>query len=156
MAITLTVQRCLPASAAAVFALITDGARFPFPGYGPISAIKTVVLDAPLAVGSTRQIHNADGTVLTERITALDPPVRHAYELSGFSAPFSWLVRLGEADWTLQATEGGTLVRWSYRFSLTSPIVYPLSAPLLKIFMRRAMQRCLAAMSSLLSPDRPH
>ena len=83
-------------------------------------AIKAVVLDAPLAVGSTRQIHNADGTVLTERITVLDPPFRHAYELTGFSAPFSWLVRLGDADWTLQATEAGTLVRWRYDFSLTS------------------------------------
>ncbi len=155
MAITLIVERCLPASATDVFALVTDGARFPFPGYGPISAIKAVVLDAPLAVGSTRQIHNADGTVLTERITVLDPPFRHAYELTGFSAPFSWLVRLGDADWTLQATEAGTMVRWRYDFSLTSPLVYPVCAPLLRIFMRRAMQRCLAAMADLLSPDRP-
>lgn len=156
MAITIISERSLPASAADVFALITDGARFPFPGYGPISAIKAVVLDAPLAVGSTRQIHNADGTVLSERITALEAPVRHAYELTGFSAPFSWLVRLGEADWTLQATESGTLVRWRYDFSLTSPWVYPVCAPLLKIFMRRAMERCLSAMAGLLSPDCPH
>jgi hypothetical protein len=153
MPITITVQRTMPASAAAAFALTIDPARFPFPGYGPIAAIGKVVLDAPLAVGSLRRIHNADGTVLTERVTVLEPPRRHAYELSGFTAPFSWLVRLGEAEWRVEPVDGGAAVTWRYRFTLTSFLAYPVAAVLLAVFMRGAMNRCLAAMAAILAAD---
>lgn len=151
MPITITVQRHIPASATEVYALATDAARFPFPGDGPIAAVRTITLDAPLAVGSTRQIHNADGSVLTERVTVLDAPTRHAYELSGFVVPFSWLVQLGEADWQLRPADGGTDVTWSYRFTLTTALAWPLAAPLLQVFMRRAMARSLAAMAAILA-----
>jgi Polyketide cyclase / dehydrase and lipid transport len=153
MLVSLVADRFLPAPAAAVFALITDGARFPFPGFGPIAAIGDVRLDAPLAVGSTRRVHNTDGTVLTERVTVLDPPHRHAYELSGFVAPFSWLVMRGEAEWSLAETPAGTSVSWHYDFTLTSPLAWPIGAPLLNFFMHGAMERCLAAMATALAAE---
>jgi uncharacterized protein YndB with AHSA1/START domain len=153
MIVSLVVDRFLPAPAAAVYALITDGARFPFPGFGPIAAIREVRLDAPLAVGSTRRVHNADGTVLTERVTALDPPHHHAYELTGFVAPFSWLVTRGDAEWSLTDTEAGTSVSWHYDFTLTSPLAWPLCAPLLNFFMHGAMERCLSAMARVLAAE---
>ncbi len=151
MPITITVQRHLPASATEVFALAVDPARFPFPGYGPIAAVRTITLDASLAVGSTRKIHNADGSVLTETVTVLDAPRHHAYELSGFVAPFAWLVQLGEADWRLRPAGDGTDVTWTYRFTLASALAWPLAAPLLHVFMQRAMARSLAAMAAIVS-----
>jgi len=38
-------------------------------------------------------------------------------------------------------------VSWDYAFTLTSVFAWPLAAPLLHIFMRGAMRRCLAAMA---------
>jgi uncharacterized protein YndB with AHSA1/START domain len=135
-----------------VFALALDPQRFPaaFRGHGPIPSIQRITLHAPPAVGSTRELENSDGSRPQERITALDPPHRHAYTLSGLRAPFSWLVRAGHAEWTLEAVAAGTAVRWRYRFELTHPLAWPLAWPLLGIFMRGAMQRCLLAMAEML------
>jgi uncharacterized protein YndB with AHSA1/START domain len=140
-----------------VFDLTVDPLRFPrtFVGYGPISAIRAIVLEGDLAVGAQRRIENADGSVLRERVDALDPPHRHAYTLSGFAPPFSWLVRSGEADWTFQANGGDTLVVWRYDFILTSPLAYPFAALVVTVFMRRAMQRCLQNMAQTLAEERP-
>ncbi|HMB56514.1 MAG TPA: SRPBCC family protein [Arenimonas sp.] len=152
MKIQLQAQREIAAPAMAAYLLCIDAKRFPslFHGCGPISAIREVTLDAPLAIGSTRRIHNADGSVLSERITALDPPSRHAYVLSGFTAPFSWLVKLGEADWRIANTETGAGITWNYTFTLSSPLAWPVCLPLLKIFMQGAMRRCLDAMANTL------
>lgn len=153
MRIMCRAEQTMPCAPDAVFALMVDPDRFPsmFEGYGPIPAIRSVTLDTPLAVGATRRIHNTDGTTLTEQVTALDRPVRHAYTLGGFRPPFSWLVTRGESDWTLSAQASGTHVRWIYDFTLTSALVYPLAAVLLKFFMGRAMQRCLDNMARLLA-----
>ncbi|KFN42808.1 SRPBCC family protein [Arenimonas oryziterrae] len=154
MQIHLQAHRQIHAPATAAYALCIDAERFPsvFPGYGPISAVRAVVLDvdAPLAVGSTRRVYNADGSILSERVTALEAPSRHAYALTGFSAPFSWLVTLGEADWRITETAGVSDVTWRYTFTLTSPLAYPLCLPLLKLFMQGAMRRCLDAMAQAL------
>jgi hypothetical protein len=152
MQITCQAERPMRCSAAAAFALLTDHQRFPlvFTGYGPIAALRSVSLDAPLAVGATRRVHGADGSTLTETITALDPPRHHAYVLSGFRPPFSWLVRRGEADWLVTAGSATTFVRWDYVFTLTSAVIYPLAAPLLRVFMTGAMRRCLDNMARLL------
>lgn len=139
-----------------VFALCTDAQRFPavFPGYGPIPAIRRVSLDGPLAVGSRRKIHNSDGSVLDETISVLQPPQRHAYRLSGFRAPFAWLVRQGEADWQLQADGEGCNVEWTYRFEPASALARPFATLLLRGFMQPAMQRCLACMQESLATPR--
>lgn len=141
----------------AVFALALDPARFPefFTGYGPIPAVRSVIPHAPPAAGSTREIHNGDGSRLSERITVLDPPRRHAYTLTGLRPPFAWLVRAGHADWRFEPAGTGTRISWHYRWELSSPLAWPVAAPLLRLCMRRAMARCLAAMAAGFSPPHP-
>lgn len=156
MRILCTARRAIPCPASVAFELSLDPERFPplFQGYGPIPAISSIEMQSPLTVSSTRRIHNADGTVLTEQVTGLDPPSRHRYSLTGFRAPFSWLVRRGEAEWNFTADASKTQVQWNYEFVLTSVLAYPIAVVLLRVFMRRAMQRCLDNMAqSLASPS---
>ncbi len=152
-------EKIFPSDTQAAFDLIVDAQRFPgtFVGYGLIPSIRAIVLETPLAVGAIRRIHNSDGSVLTEHVTVLDAPTRHAYVLSDFRAPFAWLVNKGEADWRVSAADSGCNVRWSYTFTLTSIWIYPLATLLLRVFMQRAMQRCLDNMANLLAnaPDEP-
>jgi uncharacterized protein YndB with AHSA1/START domain len=151
MAVHLSAERRFAAPVDAVFALSVDPQRFPaaFTGLGPIPALTSILPDAPAAVGSTRQLTSADGSQLTERIVAWEPPHRHRYVLSGFAAPLAWLVRAGTAEWRLSGRDGGTDVHWTYDFELTTPLAWPLAAPLLKIFMQGAMKRCLDNLSAL-------
>lgn len=149
MGIELRIERTINAPAVAVFSLALDAARFPatFRGCGPIPGLRRITAQAPSAVGSTRIVESSDGSVLTERITALDPPHRHAYALSGLRPPLAWLASGGDADWTFSAAGDATRVSWRYTFALTSAFAWPLAAPLLHVFMRGAMRRCLAAMA---------
>jgi hypothetical protein len=153
MSIVLVAQHRFNHSADEVFALCIDAERFPqtFVGYGPIPALRRIVLHGPLAIGSEREVHSSDGSVLRERVTALQPPLHHAYTLSGFRAPLGWLVRAGHADWQLQPLQNGTLVTWSYRFDATATLAQPIAALLLRRCMQPAMQRCLQRMDALLS-----
>ncbi|OGT59686.1 MAG: hypothetical protein A3E01_04280 [Gammaproteobacteria bacterium RIFCSPHIGHO2_12_FULL_63_22] len=139
------------------FAMTVDPVRFPefFTGYGPIAGIESVIVDAPLRPGSIRRVLSKDGSQLSEAVTVLDPPLRHAYVLTGFGRPFSWLVRRGEADWTATASGDGTRLRWDYHFTLASPFAWPLAWPLLKICMTGAMRRCLANMAAAHAQPRP-
>jgi hypothetical protein len=157
MHVDLRARARVPATRDAAFALTLDPVRFPatFRGYGPIPAIHHITLHAAPAVGATRELRNRDGSRPLERITALEPPSRHAYELTGIAAPFSWLVRRGLADWRFAPHEGGTLVDWHYRFELTHPLAWIAAAPLLRAFMRPAMRRCLDAMSQALRDAPP-
>lgn len=157
MTIVLVAQHRFDHAADAVFALSVDPRRFPiaFRGYGPIPAIREIVPDGnPLGVGSTRAIHNGDGSVLHEQVTALQAPLHHAYTLTGFRAPFAWLVTAGHADWQLQPLQHGALVTWIYRFEPTTARARPLAALLLRRCMQPAMQRCLARMDALLGESR--
>ena len=157
MRITCQAQQTMPCAPAAAFALMVDPERFPatFVGYGPIPGIRAVTLDGPLAVGATRRIHNDDGSILVETITALEAPTHHAYTLGGFRPPFSWLVRRGEADWSLHAGPSSSRVCWRYRFDVTHAWAYPLAALLLRLFMARAMRRCLDNMARMLEVPAP-
>ena len=152
MAVHLAADRWFDAPPDAVFALSVDPARFPalFAGMGPIPALTRITPDAPSAVGATRQVVSADGSNLTERIVAWDPPRLHRYVLSGFAAPLAWLVRAGTAEWRFADRDGGTAGAWTYDFELTSPAAWPLAAPLLKVFMQGAMRRCLGRMGTTL------
>lgn len=150
-------QRC-PGTIEQVFRCSVDPIGFPtlFRGFGPIPALTRIELDQPLGAGVTRHVHSADGAVMLESVRMYDPPYRHAYTLLGIKAPLSWLVSAGHADWRFDSSELGTLVHWHYRFELTSPIVWPLAFPLLRLFMLTAMQRCLYALAhqSQLPPER--
>ena len=116
-----------------------------FPGYGLIPRIDQITLEAgdELREGSVRLIHNGDGSVLRERVDVLKRPEAHAYNLHGFVFPFSLLVREAVGAWSFHARGTGTHVVWNYQFVLTSPLAWPLAAPIIKIFFRGAMARCL-------------
>ncbi|MGH8104700.1 MAG: SRPBCC family protein [Arenimonas sp.] len=141
-----------------IFELMVDDANFPgcFTGFGLIPAIRSIRLAEPLAVGVVRHIYNADNSVLVEKISLLEKPHRHSYTLSGFQAPFSWLVKQGESDWQLNKTASGTRVNWTYEFTLTSFLVYPFCFVLLKFFMQKAMHRCLRNMDTYCNDNRKH
>lgn len=148
-------SRALPCTPERAFANCVDSERFPgwFRGYGPIAGIDHIESDGPPRPGGRRTVYNADGSVLHECITELTAPERHAYTLEGFRPPFSWLVRRGEALWSIAPELAGSNVRWSYRFTLTSPLVWPLAKPLLAYFMTAAMTRCLHNMARNLAPE---
>lgn len=137
------------------FAACVDAEHFAewFTGYGPIMAIARIASDGPPRVGGYRVVHNVDGSALRETITELQPPQRHRYTLEGFRWPFSWLVRSGDALWTISPTATGARIVWHYRFSLTSVVVWPLAKPLLALFMTGAMRRCLDNMARALAPE---
>lgn len=154
MQLLITAERRIDAPPAAVYALSLDAERFPalFRGFGPIPSLRRITPHAPSAVGSTREVESSDGSRLTERITALDPDTRHAYTLTGLRPPLAWLARAGHADWRFAPVGGGSMVSWTYRFELTSPLAWPLAWPVLNGAMRVAMQRCLDAMQAKLAP----
>ncbi len=156
MKIICSAARTFNSEPAPIFELMVDAASFPgcFTGYGLIPAIVSIGLTEPLAVGVIRHIYNADHSVLIEKVTLLDKPNRHCYTLSGFKAPFSWLVRRGESDWQLSEQERGTYVRWTYEFTLTTFFLYPMCFILLKFFMQGAMRRCLKNMSDMLDASK--
>ena len=156
MKIICSAARTFNSEPAPIFELMVDAAGFPgcFTGYGLIPAIRSIRLAEPLAVGVIRHIYNADNSVLIEKVTLLDRPNRHRYTLSGFQAPFSWLVCLGESDWQLSKQESGTDVRWTYEFTLSTFLLYPVCFILLKFFMQGAMQRCLENMFDILNASK--
>ena len=150
MQVRLSVQQLFADAPASVFARSIDPRRFvaAFRGAGPIPALTKIELLGEPALGAQRAVHSSDGAVLHERITAFEPGARHAYQLSRLRPPLAWLVRKGEADWRFALSpDGGTDVRWDYLFTLTTPVVWPLAAPLLKLFMQRAMRECLQALA---------
>lgn len=156
MHVDLSADAVIQAPPAAVFALSIDPERFPstFVGFGPVPPLRRIVPHAPPALGSTRDVEGADGAFMLERITGFDPPQHHAYVLTRLKAPLRWLAREGHADWRFTPHRGGTEVRWTYRFVLTSALAWPLAFPILRVFMQGAMQRCLREFARTLEATR--
>ncbi len=138
-----------------VFALATDSTGFAptFTGFGPIPAILAIHPDGPMRLGAERSVHNSDGSVLSECTSAIDPPHRHDYRLSGFRPPFSWLIGSAQASWRISALGNGARVDWSYSFGLRSVLAWPVAKPLISVCMATAMHRCLANMARLLDAE---
>lgn len=104
---------------------------------GPFAGITRVEMreGQTLCTGAKRRIHMTDGTVLDEVILDYDPPRRHRYGWRGGAKfPFSLVVRAGTGNWEFTDADGGTNIVWSYTFELTSPLVYPLAAPIAWLF----------------------
>ena len=148
MRLTVSAERSLPCTPDVAFELATNPDKFPafFTGFGPVRGVSGIRLHSALAKGSQRRVHLVDGTVLTERVTEHDPPVRHGYPLTGFRPPMAWLGDRGEALWSFAGHEFGARVRWDYEFTLARPWLAPVAAIVLHLFMRRAMHRCLKNM----------
>lgn len=119
---------------------------------GPIAGVaKAEMIDAPAPkTGARRRIHMTDGSAIEELLVAFERPTRHRYRwLNRPAPPFSWLVRGGEGDWTFTPSDGGTSIVWVYSFDLTTPLAYPLAAPIALLF-RRWMTRGLVRIRAVL------
>lgn len=149
MLVRISARQWCPTPVPSTFARAVDPNGFPalFRGFGPIPGLTRIELNQPLSAGVVRLVHSTDGAVMQETVTRHQPPDRHAYTLSGIRPPLSWLVSAGDADWQFQARDSGTEVRWTYSFRLTTPFVWPLAFPLLRLFMATAMKRCLRALA---------
>jgi uncharacterized protein YndB with AHSA1/START domain len=129
----------------AVFDVATDPARIPglMKKLGPIPG----VLGIDPETGSTRAVRMSDGSTMREEVTVADRPRDYRYRwLNPPKAPFSLLVRGGAADWSFRPNRGGTTVDWTYTFELTTPLVYPLAAPVILLF-NRWMRAALAELA---------
>ena len=134
-----------------VWDIITDMERFPhfFDGYGLIPAVVRIELqyENP-AIGERRLVHSSDGGIVTEEILAFVPQVEHRYRLiDGFAPPFSWMVSSAEGTWRIEDREDGVHVTWDYLFVVRSLLLVWLTAPVVWVFFRGAMQRCLDKMA---------
>ncbi len=141
-------QTRVPLPREVVFDYATDVTRLPqaFRGAGPIPAIEKahILGDGRMIQGAVRRIQNSDGSVIDEQIVTHTRPEQHTYRLpGGFKFPFNLLVREAEGDWVFADQDGGTSIVWRYRFRLTSPLAWVLAAPIIHVWFRQAMQRCL-------------
>jgi hypothetical protein len=117
-----------------------------FRGKGPIPAIEKMQVEGggPLKVGAVRLTTMSDGSVLEEDILVYERGRCNRYRIErGFKPPLSLLVRWGEGEFLFTQNAGATQVVWNYTFELTTPLVYPLAALILKVFMRGALQEAL-------------
>ena len=122
---------------------------------GPIPGIARAEFaggGSSLAAGVQRRVAMTDGSVIEEEVLEAERPRVHRYRwLRGLRPPFSLMVRSGEACWTFTDAGGGTQIEWVYVFELRSPLVYPVAAPVIRLF-RRWMQAGLDRIRAELSP----
>jgi len=143
----------------AVFDMATDPDRFHeyFTGYGPVPAIDSVqnVDGEATGPGTVRRVHNCDGSVIEEHMDEFVRPERQRYRLvKGFAAPFSLMIASGEGFWTFEERGDATRITWRVAFTLRSPLAWPVAAPIVGIFMRGAMARCLANIRAAVESQR--
>ena len=122
-------------------------------GSGPIPAVaRTSGQTGPWdVVGSARQVHLADGSVVTEDILASDPThgaapsggqARFAYRVEGFTGPLAALTGQAFGEWTfVEVSADRTLVTWRYRFVPRNGLVAPVLALLIGLFWRAYMRQ---------------
>jgi hypothetical protein len=120
----------------------------PIPGVTSIEMLDGAVLET----GARRRVQLSDGSTLREEVIALDRPRRHAYRwLDRPAFPLDWLVRSAIGDWTFSGDESRTRVDWSYTFTLTSPLAWPLASAVAWLF-QRWMQQSLERIASAMPP----
>lgn len=136
--------RCDPATAFNG-ASSTDGLPKIFPGKGPIPGVidAAVVGGGPIATGKVRRVHTTDGAELDETYIQFEPPTAYAYEMTKMKRPLSLLMTKATGSWKFSPEENGTRIHWTYSSELSNPIAAPLTALVIKVFMKGAMNDCL-------------
>ena len=123
----------------------------PIPGVTGIEMLEGGVLET----GARRRVRLSDGSTLREEVIALDRPRRHAYRwLDRPASPLDWLVRAAVGDWTFSGDEARTRVDWTYTFTLTSPLAWPLATAVAWLFqrwMQQSLERIAGAMPATAS-----
>jgi len=153
MVVETQAQATIRATPERVFDVTNDLDRIAdaFVAYGPIPGTVSaeVIGGGALVQGVSRRVHTSDGHHVIEEMLIFDRAAAVAYKLTGISAPFSWLVRFARADWSFETVPEGTRVRWTYAFTLTTPLVWPVAAPMLHMVFRRWMYGCLEAIARI-------
>jgi hypothetical protein len=151
----------IAASPESVYTALTTPHYFPahFRGFGPIPGISHEALPKEVShyqVGLIRKMYGEDTSVFTEKITEMEYPNLFAYEIiSGIGKPLSLLINHGRSVWNFLPHGHTTTIEWHFVFTLTSPVVYPLASVVIKYFMKKAMQRCLASIKTSLEKKIP-
>lgn len=117
-----------------------------FRGKGPIPDIVKMEIEGggPIQAGAVRLVTMSDGSVLVEGILEHERGRCHRYRIErGIKPPLSLLVRWGEGEFLFTLSEEGTQLDWNYTYELTTPLVYPLAAPILKLFLCWSLQGAL-------------
>ena len=149
----------IAASPESVYTALTTPHYFPshFRGFGPVPGISHEVLPKELShyqVGMVRKMYGEDTSVLTEKITEMEYPNLFAYEIiSGIGKPLSLMINQGRSVWNFLPHGHTTVVEWHYVATLTSPVIYPVASILIRYFMNKAMQRCLASLKTNLEKE---
>lgn len=144
---------CPPAMA---FEYLTDAGVYPviLTPLFPLAGIRQAqLIDASQpAVGVQRLITMTDGVEIMETIDQYESPVVHGYSWGdGVRPPLSLLVRHAAARWDFIETAAGTHVRWSYEFTLTNAVLWPVGKPIvlrLQAWMNRGIQQARIQLES--------
>ena len=117
-----------------------------FPGKGPIPGVvkAEVVGGGPIVAGAVRRVQTNDGAVLDETYTHFNQPTDYGYEMTKMKPPLSLFMRKATGAWVFTSEANGTRIVWTYSCELTNPLVAPIAALIVKVFMRNAMLDCLS------------
>ena len=116
-----------------------------FPGKGPIPGVVSaqVLGGGPLQQGATRRVKTKDGNELDETYIQFNRPNDYGYEMTKLKPPLSLLVTKATGVWKFTPEKDGTRIVWTYSCDLTTFLVAPVAALLVKVFIKGAMQDCL-------------
>ena len=123
----------------------TEGLPAIFPGKGPIPGVVSafVVGGGPIAVGAVRRVKTNDGNELDESYIQFDRPTGYAYEMTKMKRPLSLMMTKATGTWRFSPEGAGTRIVWTYSCELASIFTAPLTALVVKVFMKGAMNLCL-------------
>lgn len=107
--------------------------------------------------GSTRIVHQYDGTYSRETVLHATSPDYFAYRLTEFSSLMLKLMarEAGGRWWFTDAPAGGTDVKWTYSAEATSILAAPFLAPVLKLLWNRSMKGTLSRIKARAETELP-
>ena len=121
-----------------------------FVGYGPIPGIAYAKwIEGNGAQGSVREVTNTDGSRHREEVVAFEPHHRMEDRIFGMTSPFRFLVREAHDSFEFSPDGDRTRLVRTFRFTLTSPLWWPVAALALAVF-RRAVRRHHASVAARL------
>lgn len=128
----------------AVFAFATNVDNLPrwFRPVGPVAGVERawVVGGGPTRKGVMRRWVLTDGTPLDEEVLEMEAPRKYVYRLKGYRGWMRALVKHCDGEWIFSPLGRGTRITWTCTAELTSPWVAGVAVPLVKVFMKRAME----------------
>ena len=153
MQIQTNAQVTINDSIESVFDISTDCQNLPkfFTGYKAIPAIVSAktVDGLPLHTGSTRIVHNGDGSSVEEIIVEVRRPTIQKYQLiKGLKPPFSWLVSIAFGSWLYETIDTRTKITWEFNFEVRNIFAYWIFLLLVKNPFQRSQEICLENIKS--------